>query len=531
MNKNRALQFLVAIWPACLCAVIYVLVFPKAELSPLAFVFLIPLLAALNDPGVSLKRVFFLFWLAGTLGNIGKMYWLVYTMNHYGYIPLPLAVFVFLLLTSTLGLFWSSWGTAVYALKKGTSVPLIMLLPAGWVAMEWCFTWVLSGFPWDPIGNSLINLLPMVQFADVFGVYGISFVVILGNVALFELMRFFKKERSAFPVPQIAVFAALLVFLFGYGLWRIPNIEAKLAQGKTIRVGLLQGNIDQLVKWRAGHKQETFDIYHELAEKAAADGAELLIMPETALPYWQKGNHNLGRPIREFAQKHGKHILVAYPYKIRPANPDAKRDWNKHNTATLLSPEGEALGSVMKHKLVPFGEYLPMADLILWLKDAFGLEKARLTAGFTPATDYATINFPPAGNFGVAICYEVIFPGLVRKIANLGTEFLVTITNDSWFGNTSAPHQHVDMVAMRAIEMRRSFARAANTGISCTVSATGKVFNATVPYTRAYVVDEIKTLNISTIYAKIGDAFVYAMLAFLGLCASIALVKKVQAKE
>jgi apolipoprotein N-acyltransferase len=158
------------------------------------------------------------------------------------------------------------------------------------------------------------------------------------------------------------------------------------------------------------------------------------------------------------------------------------------------------------------------------------LKKARLTKGFTPAKDYNAIEYPPAGRFGVAICYEVIFPAMVRKISNLGTDFLVTITNDSWFGDTSAPHQHVDQVAMRAIELRRSFARAANTGISCVVDATGKVRSETETYVRTYAVDEIQTLSIRSIYSRIGDLFVYLMITALALCGIIAFRNRGKAK-
>ena len=531
MDGKNLVERLSRIWPALVSAVLYVLIFPQASLSPLSFFFLIPILYALNDPKVGLRRVFWMFWLTGILGQIGKMYWLVYTMNHYGYIPLPVAILVFLLMTATLGCFWGCAGTATYALRKYHNVPLALLLPACWVVMEWSLTWALSGFPWHPVGNSLINMIYLAQFGDVMGVYGLSFVVIFGNVAILNMVLFFKKEREGFPVWQIATLALLIVGLLVYGLWRLPVIEKKLAQGKSIRVGLLQGNIDQLVKWKPGHKKETFEVYHELAAKAAEDGAELIILPETALPYWQQGNRKLGYPIREFAVKNERYALVAYPYKVRPANPTSKRSWNKHNTVMLLNPEGEPLGMVMKHKLVPFGEFLPMADAMLWLKDRIGLKKARITAGFTPSSEYNTIHYPPAGNFGVAICYEVIFPGLVRKICNLGTTFMVTITNDSWFGDTSAPHQHVDQVAMRAIELRRSFARAANTGISCVVDATGRVRNETPTYTRTYVVDSIRTMDFDTVYARIGDAFVYVLILLLGIGAVLAVMKKISSKE
>lgn len=503
----------------------YVLIFPTAALSPLAFIFLIPVLWVLYDGDISLKRVFWMMWLTGFLGCIGKMYWLVYTMNHYGYIPLPLAVIVLILMCGVLGAFWGCGGLLIFSVRRYVKLPLLVLFPAGWVVIEWCLTWVLTGFPWDLLGNGLVNILPLVQFADIFGVYGISFVVVLGNVAILEVIRFIRKHRETFPIMETAVFAGLFFFLLGYGLWRIPNIEKQMANGRSVKIGVLQGNIDQLQKWQPGNRMSTFDIYMDLAKKAASKNPELIVMPETALPYWQQGEKELSAKIKSFAIETKTHFVVAYPMKIKKLDPQSKGKYNKYNSATLVSPEGKELGTVQKHKLVPFGEYLPMADLMIWLKNHVGLEKARLTAGFRPAEQYTKMEYP-GGSFSIAICYEIIFPAMVRTIANQGTDFLVTITNDSWFGNTSAPHQHVDQVAMRAIELRRSFARAANTGVSCFVDPTGKVRRETPVYTRAYEVDTIQTMSGHSVYARIGDVFVYVILGFFGVLGGMAIFRK-----
>lgn len=513
MKKELILQKLVGLWPAILCAVLFVLSLPMASISPLIFVFLVPVLIALSREDVTAKKAFWLFWWAGFLANIGKQYWLVYTMNHYGYIPLPLAVIVLVLMNGVIGWFWGCVGAGVFSLRKKLALPLIVLIPTGWVVQEWALTWVFSGFPWELVGNALVNhLLVLAQFGDVFGVYGLSFWVMTGNVAAFEIYQYFKKKSDKFPLIPVTVFLCLFVLILVYGLWRMSNIESTLAQGKTVKVGILQGNIDQLVKWKSGHKKMTFNTYHELAKEVADQGAELIIMPETALPYWQKAGKPLSKKLIDFPLKNNAYVLLGYPYKIKKPNPTDDRIYNKHNVMTLIGPDGKVFGTAMKHKLVPFGEFLPFPDQIIWLKNKIGLKKARLTAGFTPGEEFNSIEYPPAGRFGVVICYETIFPALVRKIANQNTSFLITVTNDSWFGDTSAPHQHVDQVAMRAIEMRRSFARAANTGISCVVDATGKVRNQTRTYVRTSFVDEIQTMNIRSIYARIGDTFIYVLI-------------------
>ena len=526
-------DFYLGIWPCIVTAVIYFFLNSFNILWPLAFIFLVPLLLVIEQRQPGIKETFRLFWWAGMLGHIGKVYWLVYTMEHYGHIPLPLALLVFLLLVSALGAFWGAFGAMAYALRKYTNLPHIVLIPGGWVIMEWWLTWVLSGFPWLPIGNTLIQLLPVVQIADVFGVYAISMMALAGNVAVMMIVRFFRKQRNGFPIIETAVFVALFGAMLVYGLVRIPQIDKLYAQGKPIRVGLMQGNIDQLVKWRSSHRQSTFDIYRELSAEAKAKGAELLIMPETALPYWQKTDFSFSKRITSFATKYDAYALVTFPAKVPNDvdSDDEEERYKKHNAAYLFDPEGNPLGHSFKRKLVPFGEFLPVAPVILWLKDALRLHEARVSAGFKPAEEYRVIPYPPGGgNFGVAICYEVIFPAIVRKTANLGTNFMVTITNDSWFGDTSAPHQHVDMVALRSIETRRAFARAANTGVSCITDPAGRVLDATAVYKRALIVDDIRTMDIRSVYSKIGDLFVYIWLAVFAGFAVYGIVRARQNK-
>ena len=521
MDKKSKIYSLITSWPALVSALLYILIFPITSIYLLVFFFMVPVLISLSKEGTTPKRALWIFWLAGFFGNIGKMYWLVYTMNHYGHIPIPLAVLVFVLMNATLGLFWGFMGYWVYRLKSRLNVPFVITFPIAWVVMEWCLTWVLSGFPWALIGNGLIDLLVLAQFADLFGVYGLSFFVILGNVVFFELYQLvIRKKREGTPALSTAIFTVLFVIIAIYGLIRLPQIENLLALGKTIKVGLLQGNIDQLEKWKAGGKRNTFKVYRELVTQATEAGAELIIMPETALPYWQFSNKKLSRRITNLAMKSEQYVLAAYPLNVEKVNPgNDERKYNRHNVATLLDPQGQPLETVMKHKLVPFGEFLPFPNQVIWLKNALGLKEARLTKGFSVAGAYNAIEYPPInGNFGVAICYEIIFPAMVRKIANLNTDFLVTITNDSWFGDTSAPHQHVDQVAMRAIENRRSFARAANTGISCVVDATGRVRNETKTYVRTMIVDQIQTISIRSVYSKIGDLLIYIFILFAIAC-------------
>jgi len=499
------IEILKKTWPALITAVAYVLAFPSAGIWPLAFVCMAPTIAmCMSAP--TLKRVFWFAFAAGFLGYVGKLYWLVYTINHYGHFPLPLAVLIQFLLCATMGSFWATAFTAMRWLTDKGKLPLWLAFTMSWMTHEWVLTWILTGFPWDLLGHSLTGWLPMAQSADIIGGIGLSFPTAFGSVVAYEIYRFIRKQRENFPAVLSGVLCLMIVSMALYGVLRMKQIDKLSEQGKTIRIGMLQGNVDQNKKWNKVYKRQTFKRYKAQAIKTVAEGAELVIMPETALPYWQAQEELLRRSHKRFLSAVNAWVLLATPTQV--FNPEDPEWPYKYNSVGLVTPESEVTIWYNKHRLVPFGEYLPLKKLsiplVKWLRSIESLSKLRLSAGFYVGKDYTIFPYPDAP-FGIAICYEVVYPEHVRKIARLGAKFMVTITNDAWFGDTSAPHQHWEQVAMRAIENRRWFARSANTGISGIIDPNGRTIMATDTYVEAAITGDVRTMDVQSVYLRMGD--------------------------
>jgi apolipoprotein N-acyltransferase len=490
-------------------AILMVVMFPSADLGFLAWVAIVPLLLAIGDlPARTWGAgafVAFLFAKGGTL------YWLVYTMHHYGYIHIVASVAIYLLLVTVIALLWGLTFAGTHALAHRAGVPLFLALPVAWVTNEWVQTWLLSGFPWMLLGYAPYRWRTMIQSADLLGVWGMAFLVVLANVAVFEIASFAAKRRERFPIAANATAVVLIAGALVYGHFRLRQVEAAMAAETPLKVAVLQGNIDQTEKWRdAKVRARTPKMYLDMAVEANRNhDLALILLPETAIPVWQdRDDPELEPRIARLGIETGTYVLTGCPTRGTEGGP---RRIN-YNSAVLVSPEGKAAGWYHKNRLVPFGEYIPLKDFLE--KILGGLVAG--TGNFRPWGRFSLMEIPQ-GPMAVMICYETIFPDLVRTIVNQGAAFLPTITNDAWFGNTSAPHQHLAMVAVRAIENRRYVPRAANTGISGIVDPTGRVLFRTPVYEKASYTGEIRPMHLTTLYGRVGDALAYA-------CATVSLV-------
>ena len=504
------LLYKLAAWPAYLTAILYALVFPHASFGFFAFFCLTPVLAAVLEG--DRRKAMWLAWLAGNLANIGKLYWLVYTISYFSPIPFPAAVLILVLLTSTLGLFWSLHFGLVHWLVRDHKLPLWLVFPAGWVFWDWFLTWFLGGFPWELLGCGAFHIPLLNQTFDLVGEHGLGWLMAFGSVVFYELWLFVRRKQS-FPALKTAVLVALIAAGMIYGAVRINQIDKLAAAGEKITVGLLQGNVDQSIKWKPEHRVRILDKYARITRRLVGKGAELIIFPETAIARRQDRWKRMHPEIARYAEESGQWVLAGVVSKKRRPNPySMKGRYLNHNSAVLLTPKGKAKAWYDKNRLVPFGEFIPKKHWIEAAGRLVGIEKIKGTLNFEISDKYRTMPFPKAP-FAVFICYEAVYPSVVRCLSNLGAKFLVTITNDAWFGDTSAPFQHWDQVAMRAIENRRYVARAANTGITGIIDPVGRTIKATAIYQEAEMIGEVRTLDIQTIYAKIGDAAAYAATA------------------
>ncbi len=479
--------------------VLVVLAFPIYPVRPLAWVGLAPLLVALV--GEPWRRRFALGYLAGMALFLGGLYWLVETMHHFGELPVALSVLGHVLLSAFLALFVATFAalSGPLGLDRGWG---IWGLASLWCALEYFRSFFLTGFPWLTLGYSQVGYLPMVQIADVTGIYGVSFVLVATSAAVALAWRAW---LGAVRVPLAHLVALVLVVagVRAYGLVRLRSVPAT---SEPVRIGLLQGNIPQDQKWDEAFRSHTIDVYQSLAERAAKEPLDLLVLPETAMPFYFQRGGAFSERARDLARRAGLPTLLGAPaYRLKEGTvPSAGRpltaaDVESLNRAYLLAADGSELAHYDKMHLVPFGEWSPFPFL----------EKIVAGVGnFHPGKEHVTFAVGEHIRFAVLICYEAIFPMEARHAVAAGARFLVSITNDAWFGRLGAPYQHLEMAQVRAIESRVWLARAANTGVSTFVDPWGRRVSETGLFVDGTLSGTV-TLGpvLQSFYLRYGDVF------------------------
>jgi apolipoprotein N-acyltransferase len=367
----------------------------------------------------------------------------------------------------------------------------MLLAPAVWVTTELGRTYFWSGFPWLLLGYSQATVLPIAQFASVVGVFGMSALVALVGTAL----AYAVVSRS--PRSMVAV-ACTAVLLAAIAVWGSRRLESGVltAQGTSARVALIQGNIPQEEKWDPAQATRILETYLTLTREAADRGAQLVIWPESSTPFPFLDGGAGGEKIRALVREVGVELLLG-------SDMVDHRTQAYYNAAFLVGSSGAVAGTYQKMHLVPFGEYVPLQRLLFFVAPL--VEQA---GSFSAGREMVLL--PTShGPISTAICYEIVFPGLVRESVLRGSRLLTTITNDAWYGHSSAPYQHFLQASMRAIEQGRYLARSANTGISGFVDPYGRVLQKTAIFERAVLVGDVRMLDVPTIYGRIGDLFAY----------------------
>lgn len=476
---------------ALLSGVLVACSFPKADLSLLAWIALIPLLTALE--GQTARAAFRLGWISGLVAYAGLLYWVTIVMGQYGHLPLVATIPLWLLLSSWLALFH---GLAAWLTVQGErfGIKSALLLPLAWVGADYLRSMLLTGFPWAMLGHSQYRLLPLIQLADTVGVYGITALIVLANVVFYRIIRALAGTTVPYPAKSAVVLIIALTVTLGYGFLRLNSPSST---GGTLKVALIQGNIDQAVKWSPAFREATLDIYERLSRRATAEQpADLVVWPESAAPFFFQENSPASERIRNLARELKIGLLFGSPAVERRNDTAAYL-----NSAFLLAPDGSEVGRSDKMHLVPFGEYVPLARLLPFVTKLVhgigdfvpGKETRPLLSGSTP--------------LGVLVCYEAIFPELARAHVNSGSRVLVNITNDAWFGRSSAPWQHLSMAVFRTIETRTPLLRAANTGITSIIDQNGHIRGMTPLFKEAVMVGEISPGSANAPYLRLGDLF------------------------
>ncbi len=451
---------------ACVSVVLLWLAFPGGgEFWPLLPVACVPFLVSICR---GTRRQVFLFSLFfGTVHFLVQLYWLVFVVGHYGGLPLYLSIpTLFLLCLYVAGYLVVFACIARCLLQRFTPSVCLWLLPSVWVATDYLRSFVLSGFPWMDLGYGFATAPLLMQVSDIFGHYGLTYLIILLNTlfAFCLLARGTKQIRKAMVIPV----CVLIICTLSYSAWRWQSLDAQLTDAAVLKVGVVQGNIDQGQKWDPAGQGVTVAKY--LAQSSTlVQGVvrpDLLLWPETALPFYPL-RHPLLVPISRFLQEEEVMLLAGAPwYDLQGTTADTIR---LYNASLLFDANGEIINRTAKSHLVPFGEYVPFKRFLPFIAPL-----VESVGNFIPGT----IENPPVcqnARIGVLICFESIFPDISRKWVDAGANILVNITNDAWYGRTSAPHQTLAMTRIRAVETRRSVVRSANTGFSVFIDPLGRV--------------------------------------------------------
>jgi apolipoprotein N-acyltransferase len=475
---------------------------------------LVPLLVALTGwsgrserlPGQPPLRAFLLGLTTGLVYFVGTIYWTSTVVATFGQLPLPVAILAMLLLAAYLALYPAFTALITAHLLARIGAPALFIAPAAWVATEFLRGYVFGGFPWVPLGNSQVAVLPVAQLASVTGVYGLSALVVFVNAGIAYAMLTAGRRRGT----AIAAVAAVLLAIGGWGTWRVRDASLT-REGTPIRVGLVQGNIEQTLKWRPDHARTIFTTYIAMTRDVVRRGAQYVIWPESSTPFTFESHPDGERQMRALAREVNVPILFGSDQGIAGTQPG---DELHYNAAFQLGSDGSTLAVYRKIHLVPFGEFVPLADVLTFFPPL-----VQTLAGFAPFTPGDSMIMLPVGSHqaSTAICYEVVYPSLVRDAVMKGSELLTTITNDAWYGHSSAPFQHFELAAMRAIEHGRYLARAANTGISGVVDPYGRVVARSAIFEQVGLVQEVRFLTGRTIYTTIGDVVAYLAMAIVAL--------------
>ncbi|HEX4347262.1 MAG TPA: apolipoprotein N-acyltransferase [Vicinamibacterales bacterium] len=489
--------------------VLLALSFPRYGHSAVAWIALAPLMVALGAGG--LGRAFALGLTTGAFYFAGTLYWISGVMAVYGGdIAFPAAVLINAALIAYLALYPALFAVVVRRSVMSFGPVALVASPLVRVATELGRTYLFTGFPWVLLGYSQTTVLPVAQLASLFGVYGLSALVaaVSAGAAIAALTGRAgrsggsgraARSQTAWSYGPLVGAIALVLIVAVWGSRRVAASELTKT-GEPIKIGLVQANIDQSLKMNLpAVSQDVFATHLRLTRQAIMEGAQAVLWPESSIPFQVEEDPIRAEQVRTIARQAKVPILVGSDQVDRTSKPP-----KLYNAAFLIQPDGTTGGVYRKIHLVPFGEYVPAQRIFF-----FAGHLVDAVSDFSAGTEASLL--PIAGHLAsTSICYEVVYPDLVRAFVLHGSELLTTITNDAWFGSSSAPYQHFEQASMRAIEEGRYLVRSANTGISGIVDPYGRVLERTDLQRETVLVGTARFLKDTTFYTQHGDVFAYA---------------------
>jgi apolipoprotein N-acyltransferase len=455
-------------------------IFPLAVLCPVA-------LLLLWEGASPLRAAHLGFWFgAGTF--LAGTYWLYTSVHVFGQAPLWIAILLMLSLVAIMGLYHALVGyVAARWLPRSGLVRWLVALPSLWVGIEWLRGWLFSGFPWLSLGYSQIDSW-LAGFAPLTGVYGLSVLVMLSAGALVAAIR----ERGA--ARAFAVLLAMVVWAAGAGLTRF---EWTTRTGEPLSVSLVQGAISQDLKWQAENRDATLVLYRELTERAL--GSRIVVWPEAALPVLAHEVQDYYAALRRDARARGSDLIIG----------QLRYDFERQQYRNSIVAMNDQTTWYDKRRLVPFGEFFPVPDFVRSWMRLMSLPYVDMTAGAPEQ--------PPlrAGGqyLGATICYEDAYGSQQLAVLRQAT-LLVNVSNDAWFGDSTAPHQHLEIARMRALEAGRPMLRATNDGITAVIDADGHVLERIAQFKPGVLTATVEPRTGLTLYARTGNVPAIAWCGF-----------------
>ncbi|MEN8142423.1 MAG: apolipoprotein N-acyltransferase [Thermodesulfobacteriota bacterium] len=490
MKKISGRQIIAAV----LCGLLLALASPgQNSLAPAVWLALVPLFYALCQRDTTMRSAAVIGLIAGITYYPLLLYWIVIVLEQYGGVPLWGAVPAMLLLALYMSLYLAAFSALVHRLQG--KFPLIWSAPIAWVALDYLRSLLFTGFPWSDLAYSQFRTPLLIQISDLTGHHGVTFLIVMVNALVFQAFTGRKKSTTkrdlAFRTAII-----LVIFVLSYNLARIKNVAEELSENPTFGVGVVQGNISQGQKWLPQLQRETFQKYISLSsEIMASNNPALIVWPETAIPFYLAESTIKDEISRLAAAKEGLTVLTGAPYREKGSTGSPTRYFN---SAFFINGKGLRPDHYSKQHLVMFGEYVPLKNFLPFLAPL-----VETVADFTPGKFQKPVTCQNVG-VGVLICFESIFPTLARHQVENGAGLLVNLTNDAWYGRSSAPWQHLSMAVFRAVENRRSLARSANTGISGFIDPLGRMHELSPLFEDFSAYKELPLTSIKSVFTFYG---------------------------
>ena len=485
--------------PLCiLSAVMLALPFYSSIFSFLSWFAFVPVFFALKN--TSKRLAFLILFVTGVIYWSGVIYWLAHV---------TLAGTIVLILY--LALYFAAFGLIIRRFTRNSTIFSLLFIPSVWVLLEYTRSYLLTGFPWALLGYSQYLNLPVIQLADITGVWGVSYLLVLVNVAMVEIIWAAREGMRSRLRSVIIILVSVLIAVFSYGYFKIYNLRP-IVYDLPLKVSVIQGNIPQELKWDERAMGSIVNKYSRMTEEAAKEKPDLIVWPEAASPGLFGQDDDVFDSFYALAKRIKVPILLGAVSRSKDIF---------FNSALLVDQNGQIFGRYDKLHLVPFGEYIPLKKYLPFLETVVpigDIEKGRSYTVFKlPVTSY---QLPVT--FSVLICFEDLFPELSREFTKRGAGFLVNITNDAWYKLTAAPYQHLQASVFRAVENRRFLVRSANTGVSGFIAPSGKIISLAGDGSGKHIfVDGIDTQTIGVfsvrpgIYTRYGDWFVSVCLIFV----------------